>query len=287
MQKAFFLMVTLASSQFAIADHHSLALEAAEAQMDGMNRSIELTTAEQKDNQPFNNYNALKEDGQGFFLKKGKYQYETPNSAAFDALNVFWWCDLHFLDDGGGEYGYVGRMIKERNAATTEIALAQGAQMPAVILDAESVSAIWVPSLKVFQGQYHAQTDDRVNIFVDDGTATLQMIGWEGHDEGDIHPNAETSSWSSAGTVTKISASEASEYFDLDASEMTPEKCMEVYKDVHHRVEQNKPGLAQAASVLREEEQAQLKANMKEVLSRLDTVEEELSGSKAGGTNVE
>ena len=62
---------------------------------------------------------------------------------------------------------------------------------------------------------------------------------------------------------------------------------MEVYKDVHHRVEQNKPGLAQAASVLREEEQAQLKANMKEVLSRLDTVEEELSGSKASGTNVE
>ena len=58
------------------------------------------------------NYNALREEGQGFYLAETTMLYEKPDSvtASFVALN--WWCDLEFSsDDATNNYGYVGRAV--------------------------------------------------------------------------------------------------------------------------------------------------------------------------------
>ena len=56
------------------------------------------------------NYNALREEGQGFFLKETAGLFEKPNSVPTSFAAVQWWCDLKFAsDDTANNYGYVGR----------------------------------------------------------------------------------------------------------------------------------------------------------------------------------
>ena len=58
------------------------------------------------------NYNALREEGQGFFLVDASLNYENPPAGivAF-SVAVHWWCDLEFSSDDADttNYGYVGR----------------------------------------------------------------------------------------------------------------------------------------------------------------------------------
>jgi hypothetical protein len=63
-----------------------------------------------------------------------------------------------------------------------------------------------IPALGIFEGQLRSAQDDNVFRFWDDGNSTLPLIRWEGHDEGDTHPNSETSAWSTTAKYTKISA---------------------------------------------------------------------------------
>ena len=85
-----------------------------------------------------------------------------------------------------------------------EDAVAQGGQLDPRKKQPLSVSAVMVPTLGIFEGQLHATYDDWVNRYWDDGSSTLPILGWEGHDEGDTGPNADTSAWSGNGAFTKI-----------------------------------------------------------------------------------
>ena len=52
------------------------------------------------------------------------------------------------------------------------------------IARSRSISAVLVVALGANAGQVHATYDDYA--------ARKQFIGWEGHDEGDTHPNTDT-----------------------------------------------------------------------------------------------
>ena len=51
-----------------------------------------------------------------------------------------------------------------------------------------SVSAVTVPTLGIFAGQFHNTQDDWVKRYWDDGSSTLPILFWKGHDEGDTCP---------------------------------------------------------------------------------------------------
>ena len=57
------------------------------------------------------NYNALREEGQGFFLIENSLVYENPGSLVSSFVSLYWSCDLEFLSDDADttNYGYVGR----------------------------------------------------------------------------------------------------------------------------------------------------------------------------------
>ena len=107
-----------------------------------------------------------------------------------------------------------------------ENAIAQGALPSLSKLKAQSVYAIWVPALGIFGGQKYPTHDDLVIHFWDNRNSIFPTIGWEGHhNEGDTHPNADTSAWSAPGKFTKITAEEAANHLGMDTSYLTPEMC--------------------------------------------------------------
>ena len=63
------------------------------------------------DSSLFTNYNALREEGQGFYLEEISFLYEKPDSVTTSAVLLHWWCDLEFSSDDADttNYGYVGR----------------------------------------------------------------------------------------------------------------------------------------------------------------------------------
>ena len=74
------------------------------------------------------------------------------------------------------------------------------------------ISAVFVEQQNVFQGQYQVDIDDLAWRFWDDGRKTMPEIAWEGHDEGDMSPNASTSSLSSFGESTWMSVEEGTAF---------------------------------------------------------------------------
>jgi hypothetical protein len=54
--------------------------------------------------------------------------YETPGSSLAPVVLVCWWCDLEFLSEESGNYGYVGRSVAYLLGSTLEDILAEGAQ---------------------------------------------------------------------------------------------------------------------------------------------------------------
>ena len=63
------------------------------------------------------NYNALREEGQGFYLQDISILYEKPNSALISYVFLQWWCNLEFSsDDATTNYGYVGRAVLPHTA---------------------------------------------------------------------------------------------------------------------------------------------------------------------------
>ena len=74
-------------------------------------------------------------------------------------------------------------------------------------------------------------TDDNTWRFWDDGRKSMSTIAWEGHDEGDMNPNAATSSRSGIGVVTWMSVEEVAQLFNTSVDEFTPEKFKQTYLD--------------------------------------------------------
>ena len=112
--------------------------------------------------------------------------------------------------------------------------MAAGAQLPSSEGEwaaTQGISAVFSEQQNVFEGQYHMNTDDWVYRYWDDGRKTVPQIGWEGHDEGDMHPNAATSSLSAFGDLTWMSVEEVAQLFNTTTDKFTPDKFKQVYED--------------------------------------------------------
>ena len=62
------------------------------------------------------NYNALREEGQGFYFRETSvlFLYEKPDSVLAPFVALEWWCDLEFSSEDAdtNKYGYVGRAVQ-------------------------------------------------------------------------------------------------------------------------------------------------------------------------------
>lgn len=192
------------------------------------------------DDPVMDNYKELREEGQGFFLSEWTFLYETPDSPLVPYVTLDWWCDLEFSpssedDNSTSPIGYVGRMLMNVSLGShLQDAIDSGAQNPNPNSDLFPflVSSVYVPSLNIFQGKLQNVNDNNAYRFWDDGSTTMELLGWEGHDEGHFESqSAHTSALVTIGTLTKISADEAAKYFNLDVSEMTPDKCNSLYAE--------------------------------------------------------
>ena len=229
------------------------------------------------------NYNALREEGQGFYLREILSLYEKPDSGKTSYGGLYWWCDLEFSsDDTTSNYGYVGRAVKYLLASSLEDIIAQGGQIHPSKKKAVSVSAAMVPTLGVFEGQIHGTHDDFVFRYWDDGSSTLPVLGWEGHDEGDTHPNTDTSAWSGSGTFTKITTEEAAKYLGMDVAGMTPATCSMEYEEAWNVI--HVPDPINTSVTTLEENVAQLQADNKELLSRIVAIEGSLTANGSGSS---
>ena len=65
----------------------------------------------------------------------------------------------------------------------------------------------------------------------DDGRKTASRIGWEGHDEGDMHPNAATSSLSAFGEIIWMTVEEVAQLLNTSTDEFAPDKFKQVYEN--------------------------------------------------------
>ena len=93
-----------------------------------------------------------------------------------------------------------------------------------------STSGVFVPQSNGFDVSWHLNTDNMVWRMLDDGRSTGQCLGWEVHDEGDAHPNAGSSSFSSVGRVQWMDANATAALMDMDVAELTPEAFLQIYE---------------------------------------------------------
>ena len=231
------------------------------------------------------NYNALREEGQGFYLEDMSRFNEKQDSITASAVGLFWWCDLEFSsDDATNNFGYVGRAVLYLLGSSLGDFLAQGAPsiFPSKKKQAFSVSAVMVPSLGIFAGQFHNTQDDWVNWYWDDGSSTLPILFWEGHDEGDTSPKPDTSAWSGSGTLTKIMTKAAAELLGMDVADMTPATCSMEYKEAWNATHVQDP--IDISMTTLEDNVAQLQADNKELLSCIAAIEGSLNANGSGSS---
>ena len=154
----------------------------------------------------FTNFADMVNNGQFFFLgkKEERLIYERPDSEPVQ-LTVFDWCsDLTFSDvNNSSLMGYAGRCVGKILTGYDAMEAA-GAQLAFDYSEGSysrtlGISAVFVEQLNVFEGQFHANIDDWVYRYWDDGRKTMPIIAWEGHDEGDMKANAATASRSGFG----------------------------------------------------------------------------------------
>ena len=248
--------------------------------------SSTLMTSEDSNNGSLlmTNYNALREEGQGFYIHESIIRFETPNSVIVSAGLLLWWCDFKFLSDDTNNienYGYVGQGVGWKLGSTYEDLVEAGAQLATngerVAL---SVSAVMVPTLGIFEGQIHATHDDWVWRYWDDGSSTLPILGWEGHDEGDTSPSSDTCAFSLSGTFTKITTEAAAELLGMDVAFMTPATCSMEYEVAWNA--SHVPDPIDTSVTALEEEVAQLQADINELMSRMAATEGSLAASGSG-----
>ena len=126
----------------------------------------------------------------------------------------------------------------------------------------------------------HYRHDDLVWRYWDDGSSTLPLLGWEGHDEGDTHPNADTSAFSGMGAMTKITTEAAAELLGMEVADMTPATCSADYEAAWNAT--HVPDPIDTSVIALEETVAQLQADNKELLSRIVAIEESRTANGSG-----
>ena len=184
----------------------------------------------------FENIAMASDEGQLFFIATGSGLNERPETDPVRASSFSWCSDLTFSDVRNSSLiGYAGRCVA-RILAGYEAMEAAGGQLSFAYSKGEfsatlGISAVFVEQLNVFEGQYHSDTDDDIWRYWDDGRKTSPIIVWEGHDEGDMNPNAATSSWSGFGEMNWVSVDEVAQLFNTSVDEFTPETFKQVYLD--------------------------------------------------------
>ena len=144
-----------------------------------------------------------------------------------------------------------------------------------------------VPTLGIFEGQYHVTHDDLVIRYWDDGSSTLPVLGWEGHDEGDMSQNSATSAFSAFGVMKKITTEAAAELLGMDVADLTPATCSTEYAAAWNATHVPDPIDTSVTDL--EDTVAQLQADNTELLSRIVAIEGSLSatGSDNSGADGE
>ena len=183
----------------------------------------------------FTNYVNAVNNKQFFQVRQYGIVYEKPDSQPIVENAVVYWCsDLTFSDFSNSSLmGYAARCVEKYLAGYAE-AVASGAQLTyseGLFGGTLGISAVFAEQLNVFEGQYHANTDDWVTRYWDSGLKTMPMIGWEGHDEGDLSANAATASWSNYGEITWMTDAEVAQLLNKSADKFTPANFKQVYED--------------------------------------------------------
>ncbi len=166
----------------------------------------------------------------------GGLVHEKPESEPAQLTFLHWCSDLTFSDlSNSSLMGYAARCVEMLLTGYADV-IAAGGQLPFEYSEGKfvrtlSISAVYVEQLNVFEGQFHSNTGDWVARYWDDGRKTMPMIAWEGHDEGDMSPNAATSSFSSFRDLTWISVEEVAQLFNTSVDEFTSETFKQVYED--------------------------------------------------------
>ena len=185
----------------------------------------------------FTNFADLVNNGQFFFIRTGTFVFEKPDVDPVPTSHLNWCSDLTFSDlNNSSLIGYAGRCVVKLLGTGYANVLASGAQLAFPYSEegfmyTTGISAVFVEQLNVFEGQFHLDTDDNTWRFWDDGRKSMPLIAWEGHDEGDMNPNAATSSFSRFSEVTWSSVDEVAQLFNTSVDEFTPEKFKQVYLD--------------------------------------------------------
>jgi len=207
-----------------------------------MDKDIDIDNAEDSTTQDLNtdaaftNYNTFRENGQAFFVTEHLNLFENPGSPKVSFNGCLWWNDLVFTPDGNG---YVGRGLFLFLTEDLKELVESGATLHQIEGKIEakpiSVSAVYVPKLGLFEGQWHDTGDDTVFRFWDEGKPTITSIGWEGHDAGDTSLNADTSTFSAVSTMELIPVGDAAKYLGVDAANLTADIFDDLYEDAWNK----------------------------------------------------
>ena len=184
----------------------------------------------------FTNLANAMNQGQFFLLDTGTAAYERPESEPVQYTSLHWCSDLTFSDlNNSSLIGYAGRCVYMVLSGYADL-LASGGQLALYysrggFMYTMGISAVFVEQLNVFEGQFHMNTDDYTWRFWDDGRKTVPGIAWEGHDEGNMNPNAATSSFSAFGDFTWMSVEEVAQLLNTTVDEFTPDTFKQAYFD--------------------------------------------------------
>ena len=171
-----------------------------------------------------------------FFTRETTTTYEKPGSDPVITQGLYWCGDLAFtnLNNSSKPTGFSGRCVSGfwggYKAAAEAGAELEFEDEEKSFTDTDGISAVFVEQLNIFEGEFHRNNDNGQWRFWDDGRETSSSIGWEVHDDGNMHPNEVTSAFSMVFTMTWITAAEAAEILtDMTVDDLTPEKFEDVY----------------------------------------------------------
>jgi len=188
----------------------------------------------------FDNYVKAQRDGQFFLFVEGIFQYEEPSSTLVEGAYIRWCSNLHFTGSNGTYSRGVGYTAQCLQAYLGDLVAkfdASSAQQPHALVADEfaasmMLSASYNTQANMFNLANHKNTDNFVFLYSDTGVPTMPAIVWENHDEGDLHPNAETSSLSGTGQATWVSTEEAARILNNNATDFTSEMFDKIYEKV-------------------------------------------------------
>jgi hypothetical protein len=232
-------------------------------------------------------------EGQLFYVYPLTIVYEKPGSDPVLWTEFHWCGDLTFSDfiNGSSPMGFAGRCVSMLMTGHAE-AVASGAQIPNDYSEREfistgAISAVFVDHLNVFEGQWHKDTDDYVAFHWDSGLKTSPFITWESHDEGDMSPNAATSSLSGFGELTWMTIEEVAQLLDRPTDYFTQENFKKLHKDTwikDHLEEAEQNPNAEAELEIIEQVNGTQPSNETETPIQSNTVDE---GGADGGSPAE